>query len=344
MEVDKHEFDIISKALREWEQTGVLQPEQVKELQEKLLLKRTERQQIAQYFFIIAVSCAVLAFGAIFIDDKILEKLKAYFELGNLVIAVISASVSVLWFWYVYRNRGGIQNNTYEVYTAFGGMLLLISLVYIFKDIGAGPYYVRLLSAAAFCMFAAGIFFTSRVLWLGSILILLAWFGAFTTWQGNDYLFLGINYPIRITIFGAIVFAISFLQNRIKKLSFSSRITYLSGLLIFLTGMWTVSIFGNYGHLDEWAQVRQSRVMVFALVSGVFSVIIFYLGIRLKDNITRDIAVLFLLLNLYTRYFEYFWDHTNKGLFFLLLAISFYAVGRWLNKRKQPGKPAIKTP
>ena len=58
-----------------------------------------------------------------------------------------------------------------------------------------------------------------------------------------------------------------------------------------------------------------------------------WLGIRVKDDLLRDLGVTFLLLDLYTRYFEYLWDHTNKGLFFGILALSFWWVGRLIEKR-----------
>ncbi|MCH5688495.1 hypothetical protein LWM68_32070 [Niabella sp. W65] len=49
---------------------------------------------------------------------------------------------------------------------------------------------------------------------------------------------------------------------------------------------------------------------------------------KTKDETLRDIVIIFFLLNIYTRYFEYFWDHTNKGLFFALLALSFWLIGK----------------
>lgn len=342
MDVDKNDFDAISKALDEWEKEGKLTAHQTKDLKNNLSLKKTERQQIAQYFFIVAISCAVLAFGAIFIDEKFLEKLKVYYALSNLFIAAISCVLTVLWFWYVTKIRNRISYAAHEVYMVLGVLLLLISLVYFFKDIGAGIHYTKFLFTATLVIFCISLLTKSRILWLAGISSLLSWYCAFTTWLNKDYLFLGMNYPMRIALLGIVIYAVSHLQSRIKALEFSKRVTYLSGLLIFFTGMWAVSIFGNYAHIDEWAKVRQAQVLIYALVFGVFSILAFYYGIKRKDEITRDIGILFLLLNLYTRYFEYFWDNTNKGLFFLVLAISFFLVGRWLDKRRNP-KPILKT-
>ena len=63
-----------------------------------------------------------------------------------------------------------------------------------------------------------------------------------------------------------------------------------------------------------------------------------YLGVRYKDDIARDLGIVFLLINFYSRYFEFFWDTLHKGLFFLLLAVSFYFIGRWIEKRRKEAR------
>lgn len=56
---------------------------------------------------------------------------------------------------------------------------------------------------------------------------------------------------------------------------------------------------------------------------GVVSVAAIYLGIRYEDKVARGFGLTFLFINLYTRFFEYFWDHLHKAIFFTILAVSF---------------------
>ena len=42
---------------------------------------------------------------------------------------------------------------------------------------------------------------------------------------------------------------------------------------------------------------------------------------------TRGFGLTFLFINLYTRYFEFFWDAAPKAVFFVILAASFWALG-----------------
>ena len=89
---------MLERAIEEWQQAGKLTPEQAAGLKDTLEPK-VARQQIAQYFFFIALFCTLLALGAIFLNEKLLEKIKLYFSWNDLAIAAITAILSVLWFW-----------------------------------------------------------------------------------------------------------------------------------------------------------------------------------------------------------------------------------------------------
>lgn len=334
MNVDKQEWEILHKALNEWHREGLLDDAQKQELATRIQLKRTDRQEVARYFFLIAISCAVLAFGAIFIDDKILERLKAYFSLSNLVIAFIAGVVAGIWMFYLHRSRTKLTANTYEVYVTAGALLLQIAVLYTCKETGYGQFYNVLLLISMLSLFGVSLLLQSAVVWLAALMASAAWFASATTAAGHDYMFLGMNYPMRMTVYGLLIYLLSYLQRNNALSGHYWRLSNITGLLLFFAGMWMVSIFGNYGHLDEWAKVRQTQILFYSVAFGLISLAALFWGVKQKDDALRDVSVLFLLLNIYSRYFEYFWDHTNKGIFFLVLAGSFYLVGRWLNGRK----------
>jgi len=334
MEVDKSEWELLQSALNEWEHSGRLTSEKADELRKSIAYKGSERQQIAQYFFFIALFCTLLAFGAIFLNEKLLEKIKAYFSWSDIVIALITALLSVLWFWYIGKKRSQVSSIAYEIYMVLGGLSVLTSLVYFCKEAHIDKTYTALLSMAVCLLIIIAQVFRSSALWIGAIGTAIAWFGAFSNWQGADNLFLGMNYPMRYTAFGLFILVIAFLQRQVNALSFGRRITYIAGLILFFSGLWGISIFGNYNTLVGWQQVRQVHVLAYSAVFGFAAVLSFYLGIRYKDDLARDFGVLFLLINLYTRYFEYFWDSMNKGIFFSILAITFGFVG-WLLERQK---------
>jgi uncharacterized membrane protein len=342
MEVDKSESDLLHKALDEWEHTGKLTGEQAAVLRKTIVSKGTARQQIAQYFFFIAMFCTLLAFGAIFLNEKLLEKLKAYFSLNDLMIALIAAALSGIWFWYVSRKKTNLSPAAYEVYMVLGGLSVLTSLVYICKEFRIDGTRTAFLSMALPVLALLGAWFRSRALWVGALAASVAWFYSFSTWQSSNHLFLGMNYPVRFTVFGLLILGFSFLQKPVRQLAFTQRITYVAGLTLLFCGLWAVSIFGNYNTLVGWQQVRQVHVLAYSILFAAASVASFFLGFRYNDELARDFGVLFLLVNLYTRYFEYFWDTMNKGIFFLVLAVTFGILG-WLLERKRHNGHKTKT-
>ncbi|MBL7719467.1 MAG: DUF2157 domain-containing protein [Flavipsychrobacter sp.] len=337
MEVDKNDWTTLNNAISEWEREGKIDRTQAEELRNSLQVKNQDAGQVAQYFFLVALSCMLLAFGALFIDDKLLERFRKYFSLSHYIIALLAAGVSLAWLWYVRRKRSALSNTAYELYLVVGALTSLVSLTYLCKGIGFGGNYSGFLALAAALLFALSVRFSARFLWVGGVLALMGFYGAVTQFaSGGSGLFLGMNYPIRFAAFGLLVICLSLVQR--KWYAATYRITYIAGMLIFFTGMWGASVFGNYTNWTAWEAARQTQVIGYGIAFGLSAGTAFYLGVRYGDQAARDMGVLFLLANLYTRYFEFFWDSMNKGLFFLVLAVSFYAVGRWLEKRNRDVK------
>ncbi len=332
---DKGEQEIILKALDEWTATGAISAEQSSALRATVVIKKSERQQLAHYFFIIAIACSLLAFGALFLDEKLLEKLQRTFLLQNITIGAGALLLSALCFWQAYKRQPRVSNTTYEIYLIPGALTALIALIYFCKDFGNGASYSIFLGLSTLLFFGLSYGFRSTVLWIVFLLSAMGWYGTFSTAFSHDYLFLGMNYPVRYAAFGALMLGLSYLQKSMRRLAPMQPLTWHAGLLILLTGIWGVSIFGNYAHLDEWQAVRQTKVLGFAIVSAAITGATLWFGIKSDNRAARDYGILFFLLNLYTRYFEYFWDTINKGLSFLILAISFGVLGWWLSRRKE---------
>lgn len=339
MQVDKEEYKLLHQALIHWEQEGLLDAQQTEQLRATVVQKPTMRQQLAQYFFFIALCCTLLAFGALFISDKLLEKLKAYFSWGNMAIAAATALLCGAWFWYIRKKVRGIDPIAYEIYCVLGGLAALTSVVYVCKELGRYNTYTTIFLFFYVVLAVLGVLFRSRALWIGALLAFASWFCTFSTWQSHDNLFLGMNYPVRFAALGLFVLLLSGLQKRVTLLQYLQRITYIAGMVLLFVSMWGVSIFGNFNSFFGWQQVRQVHVLVYSILFAAVSAASFYLGFRYKDDLAKDFGVLFLLVNLYTRYFEYFWDALNKGLFFLILAITFGGIGWWLQRRRKQVLP-----
>jgi hypothetical protein len=88
-----------------------------------------------------------------------------------------------------------------------------------------------------------------------------------------------------------------------------------------------MSIFGNYGDMTQWQKVKQYELLHWSLTFGAASIAAIWYGLKRDDGVLRGFGLTFLFINLYTRFFEYFWDSIHKAAFFAVLAVSFWYLG-----------------
>ncbi|MES2808908.1 MAG: DUF2157 domain-containing protein, partial [Bacteroidota bacterium] len=199
-------------------------------------------------------------------------------------------------------------------------------------DRGSGHYSLLFL-LSVFVYGFLGWRMQSRLIWLFALISLGSWFGTETGFQTQwtDY-FLGMNYPLRFVVFGLVlVGACAVLRNK-KWFTYFSEQTYVVGLIYLFLSLWMLSIFGNLGNLDKWYQIKQISLFYWGIIAIAFAVGFLLYGLKTKDDISREFGITFLIIFIYTKYFEYFWDHTNKTLFFAILAASFWLIGRKAEK------------
>ncbi|WP_316821709.1 DUF2157 domain-containing protein [Pedobacter gandavensis] len=117
-----------------------------------------------------------------------------------------------------------------------------------------------------------------------------------------------------------------------RSLAYFFQVTYIIGMMYLFISLWFLSVFGNFGTLEEWYTVKQISLFYWAIISATVCGISIFIGLKYRDDIAREFGITFLFINLYTRYFEYFWDNWHKALFFSVLAASFWIIGRKAEK------------
>lgn len=155
-----------------------------------------------------------------------------------------------------------------------------------------------------------------------------SWFGAETGYiSGWGTYYLGMNYPLRFVLFGIILTAGSTAFASWQRREDFLKSTRVMGLLYLFIALWILSIFGNYGDMREWRDVKQIELFQWSILFGIASLAALYHGMRFDDNSTRGFGLTFLFINLYTRFFEHFWESLHKAVFFIILAVSFWYLG-----------------
>jgi len=217
------------------------------------------------------------------------------------------------------------------VHTIFmaGIVLTAIAIALLGKAFDTGKGHFSILFLLASILYALiGIWAASVFIWFFGLLSLGSWFGAETGYvSGWGAYYLGMNYPLRFVFFGAALVGSSFLFDRYPPLRPVRRSTFIMGMLYLFIALWILSIFGDYGDMHAWEQVKQWQLLPWSLLFGAVSVAFLYFGIKNDDAAARGFGITFLFINLYTRFFETFWDSSNKGIFFGVLGITFWIIG-----------------
>jgi len=107
-----------------------------------------------------------------------------------------------------------------------------------------------------------------------------------------------------------------------------SALLLASTLLLYLfIALWIMSIFGNLDDIERWRRAGRFELFHWSIAFALVAVAAIVYGLRHDDGMLRGFGLTFLFINLYTRFFEYFWDSMHKAIFFAVLALSFWFIG-----------------
>lgn len=335
MQVTRKQEHLIRDALDEWQQSGVISTQEQQRLQSTLHCIPFDWKRLSRYTFWVAVACLIIAAGSLFTDIVLINYLIELFSFSGVMRVVSPALISlILYFWGFKRQRKETQwHYSTEFILFLGVMFTAIFLWQLGELLDNGSGHIAPLFLIG-CVIYGVIGFISRssLVWLFFLLMLGNWFGAETGYMsGWGAYWLGMNYPIRFVFFGAVLLAgCYFLQNVLVHRRLFT-MTKIMGLTYLFIALWIMSIFGNYDP-DIWYRISSVSLLPWALLFGIISVICIYISLKTDDGMLGGFGLTFLCINLYTRFFEYFWDSLHSAIFFFILAVSLILIGRKAEK------------
>lgn len=332
MRFNRKQGQFLADVISQWEADGTVNPETADTLKNSYAIRPFDWRRLAKYSFLIAVICAVVAVGALVADEYLLALIEEIFSAPDNVLCIFFAVLSAIAFYAGLRKRRSRPENAFgnEAVLFVGVLLAAASITFLgrFLDDGSGHFSILLLLAAVLYG-VIGFCFSSDLVWAFSLLSLGGWFGAETGYiSGWGAYFFGLNYPLRFALFGAALTAVGFVFKFIPRAAFLQGSTCTIGLLYLFAALWVLSIFGNYGDMHSWRRSTTFELLHWSLLFGLAALAAIWYGLKYDDATVRGFGLTFLFINLYTRYFEWFWNNTHKAAFFLILAVSFWLVGR----------------
>ena len=328
---NKKQGKFLLGVIDKWAEQETISQETADRLRESVSIRKFDWKKLAKYSFWVAIACLVISISSILADRVLLELLqKLFFEVPDIARCLVLAlfSAGAFYFGLVQRRKKPERVFSNEAIFFLGVLLCAGSIMFLGKAIDTGSgHFSLLLLLAALVYGALGLALSSKLIWVFSILSLGSWFGAETGYiSGWGAYYLGMNYPLRFVLFGIVLTGISFLFKPVNHLKDFSHSTYVLGLLYLFIALWILSIFGNYSD-DSWLRVKQIELLHWGLLFAIAAIAVIIYGLKYDDYTSRAFGITFLFINLYTKYFEFFWNVTHKAVFFMILAASFWFVG-----------------
>jgi hypothetical protein len=328
MKTGRKNAKIITAALKEWEDTAQLSPEESQRLLASLEVIPFDWRRLAKYSFWIAIICIVIAVQALIVD---LEKVFKFIWDRPIIGFFICLPVAADFFLWGLRRRARHPEKVYSNEAVFflGVLTVAAAITFLGKAIGSGSRHFSLLILLAAMIYAVlGLWLPSRLVWWFALVSLGSWFGTETGYISSwGAYWLGMNYPLRFIFFGLGVAGLGFVLKTSTQFADFFKVTYVMGLLYLFIALWILSIFGNYDGVARWSRAGRFELFSWSLLFGAAALAAIFFGLKYDDTISRGFGITFLLINLYTKYFEYFWDALHKAIFFGLLGISFWYLG-----------------
>lgn len=337
MSVTRKERRVISRAIEQWQAEGLLTPGQAESLGGSLEVQVLDWRRLARYALWVAIACTLLSISAVLADEWLVSLFERIFSASAWVKCLLFMIIAALCYWAGLgrKRRRPERTFTNEALFFFGVVATAFAVAFLGEAVNTGSDHFSLLLLLAAVLYGLlGLWFPSTLVWVFSLLSLGSWFGAETGYlSGWGAYYLGMNMPLRFVFFGlALLLAGSWLFTRWRERRSFLAPTRAIGLLYLFIALWIMSIFGNYGDIESWERAGHLELLHWSVLFGVAAIAAIYHGLRYDDGMTRGFGLTFLFINLYTRFFEYFWDETHKAVFFGILAVSFWYLGSHAEK------------
>jgi len=321
----KTKAQALRQAIEAWKNEGLLDEEKANQLDESIEVLPFDWKRLARYSFVISVLCFAVA--AVSLASL---PLFAFLFADPANRMIIAGTIStMLYYWGITRMK---ENPLYR----FSNEAIMLAAVFatawavaeigIILDSGGGRFSILLLLACLIYLYI-GWLTKSTMAWLFALISMGVWLDAATRYiSGWGAYYFAMHYPLLFVAFGGLVTAAALNFESFKGFKPLFGVTLKTGLFYLFMALWIMSIFGNStGRF--WRRPGVFELVVFVLLFAAVAVWAIWLGMKKDSAVLRGYGLVFLLINIYTRFFEHFWGELNIGIFFGILGLSLWLLG-----------------
>lgn len=332
LKISKKKYVFFIQMLQELRQNNHITQDEYTSLLTRVAPISFEWSYLARYTSLLAVLFVITALIVTFSDKYFIELLLRIASSADSVKALLLTIASALLYW-----RGAVRYKRCPESTFLNEAILLLAVLTTAGAIGftvsamhlSFSSYPSILLLSALFYALLGYVLNSKLICTVAVVALTVWFGFKNdNWQTleSDS---SITSHLRYALFGALLTTSSWLVKKTDEFSpFHTALKWI-GLPVFFT-----SLLLTTHHTPETGVTS----MAWSALLLLASIISTYIGIKWEENAYRWYGMLFFLIVIYTRFYDYFSEHLHKGIFFLLLGVSFYLISVAAEKIKNRPK------
>jgi hypothetical protein len=308
---------------------GLLTYEQAWRIAERYPVARWDLASLARWFTLLGA--VAMGVGLLLLAPKLMD-VQLLVEVG---LAVASVGLLALGVWlerYKQRVRMGAALQLLGA-MALQGLTVALAVHYS-QNSGDWPALVGL---DAVLLLGLAYALRSRLILIYACVNLFVWFGGRTGYiSGWGAYWLGMTWPLRFTVAGVVSLVVAWAHYRWLRgaLQGFSRVWAHFGLLILHLSLWFMAVFGYFEERVRWSSPPGERVAFSVLWAAVAGACVWgstQVGLRML----RGYGLTFLVINLYTFYFQFIVFGSEDWWFLHLLLVggSLLGLGFWLERR-----------
>ncbi|KAI1094465.1 hypothetical protein F5B19DRAFT_490301 [Rostrohypoxylon terebratum] len=329
----------VKSALQQWSKVKLINPDLVPDLLTTIQIIEEGHgfpwQKVAKYAFRLAILSLIVAIFGIIFDDVLPKLVKKFLDLPIAVRLTIESGVAIMVHTWGYQ-RSLVQpeqrylNEAIHCVGAFVFALAALDLAsYLESDKDwnrDGLLSILIGLASIYGLVAATV--NSTFIWSFGIILLGIWFGSIS----DEAHYLGHRYPARFVLLGIATICGAYLMQHFQFTIGLWKTTRIWGMLYLFNSLWLLSLFDSFleSFIDDgYKRAGSRRVLSWSLAFFFAAAFSLWHGLQFRDSATHGFGLLYLSINLYTKFYEFCWDSWYSSVFFAVLALSLALLGRY---------------
>ena len=342
MKANKKETALLKRAIDEWERDALISKEQADALSNSIQKSRFDWQSLSFYAFVFAIASIIISGVALLADKWLMSMLEKIVDASEGYKAAFFSFISVVLFYFGARasHQEYSKIYSYKALNLLGVLTTAVALAYFNIAIyGSDGKFTPIMLLAVLLYGFLGILLRSQLVWGAGLASLFILFGAETGYQvGWQNYFWGMSPVVRFIPFSLLLLVLGYLLRHVRFFKPFFGTTFAFCLITLFIASWAASVFGNHTSFATWSAVSQASVLPWGFGFFVMAITCMWIGTKYNKDLMRDIGIISIIVNLYSRYFEFGWDLLHPALFFALLGFSFWIIGKKAEKIWAIGK------